>query len=59
MSSTFVFSLAGTIGGKSATMYCLKVKNVVTDSQLLNDPVRYVHLHVNVYCMYVCACMLD
>ena len=57
MSFTFVFPLAGTIGGKSATMYCLKVKNVVTDSQLLNDPVRYVHLHVNVYCMYVHMCM--
>ena len=57
MSFTFVFSLAGTIGGKSATMYCLKVRNVVTDSQLLNDPVRYVHTFTCERVLYVRMCM--
>ena len=54
-----MFPLAGTIGGISATMYCLKVRNVVTDSQLLNDPVKYVHLRVNMYCMYVHVCLIE
>ena len=59
MSSTFVFSLAGTFGGKSATMYCLQLRNVEIDSQLLSDPVKYVHLCVNIHCMYVHVCMIE